>query len=156
MAKVLAMDETKAKVKGSGMGSTIMSGRFPALVLAASLAFGFSSALATDTPAKADKPAAQGVVAEKAIHADGGGDCAKAKEDCPKEAKADCCPKGAKEAKADCCPKGAKGAKDGKGAGHHGKHEHKSKGAEAKASPSGADKPADQPAEEGKGASHPG
>jgi hypothetical protein len=129
------------------MNSGMASGRFTALAFAATLAFGFSFATATDAPAAAakpaaaaaDKPAAQGVVAEKAIHADGGGDCAKAKEDCPKEAKADCC---------------RKGAKGTKGSGHH-KHGHK--GAEAKASPAGAaDKPADKPAEADKGASHPG
>lgn len=132
--------------KGSGMNSIRTSGRFSALAFAASLAFGFSFAMATDAPAKADKPAAQGEVAEKAIHADGGGDCAKVMADCPKEAKADCCPKGAK---------GMKGAKDGKGAGHHDKHEHKHKGAdEAKASPVGAtDTPADKPAATEKGAS---
>jgi hypothetical protein len=84
--------------KGSMMNSGKASGRFTALAFAATLAFGLSYALATDAPA-ADSPkaaAGQGVVAEKAIHADGGGDCAKAKEDCPKEAKADCCKKGAK------------------------------------------------------------
>lgn len=122
--------------KGSNVNSGKAWGRFTALAFGATLAFGFSFATATDGPA-ADKPAAQGVVAEKAIHADGGGDCAKAKEDCPKEAKADCCKKGAK--------------------GHH-KHDHK--GAEAKAAPAGAagstDKPAAKPAEADKGAAHPG
>ena len=69
------------------------SGRFTALAFAATLAFGFSTALATDAPAAAaepaaavaakpaaaavEKPATQDVVTEKAIHADGGGDCAK-------------------------------------------------------------------------------
>lgn len=136
--------------KGS-MYSGKTSGRFTALAFAATLAFGFSTAMATDAPAAAAKPVAavaekpataQGVVAEKAIDAHGGGDCAKAKEDCPKEAKAD------------CCKKGAKGAK---GSAHH-KHEHK--GAEANAAPAGAagstDKPAAKPAEADKGASHPG
>lgn len=134
--------------KGSKMISGMASARFTALAFAATLAFGFSTALGADAPAAAakpaaaaaaEKPAAQGEVADKAIHADGGGDCAKAMEDCPKEAKAD------------CCKKGAKGAK---GSGHH-KHGHK--GAEAKASPAGAgDKPADKPAAADKGASHPG
>jgi hypothetical protein len=124
------------------MSSIKASGRFTALAFAATLAFGFSYTLATDAPA-GDKPvAAQGVVAEKAIHADGAGDCAKAAADCPKEAKAD------------CCKKGAKGAK---GSAHH-KHEHK--GAEAKAAPAGAagsnEKPAGKAAEAEKGAPHPG
>jgi hypothetical protein len=133
--------------KGSDMNSSRTSGRFTALAFAATLAFGFSAAMAADAPA-ADSPkaaAAQGVVAEKAIHADGGGDCAKAKEDCPKEAKAD------------CCKKGAKGAKGTKGSGHH-KHEHK--GAEANAAPAATDNPsvnpAGNPVEADKGASHPG
>lgn len=123
--------------KGSVMISGKASGRYTALAFAAALAMGFSYALATDAPA-ADQPGAHGVVAEKAIHADGGGDCAKAKEDCPKEAKAD------------CCKKGAKGAK---GAGHH---KHDLKGAEANAAPAATDKPAAKPADAGKGASHPG
>ncbi|MEO6096300.1 MAG: hypothetical protein ABIW76_11585 [Fibrobacteria bacterium] len=129
--------------KGTDRNSSKASGRFSALAFAATLAFGLSAAMAADAP-KADKSAAQGVVAEKAIHADGGGDCAKAKEDCPKEAKAD------------CCKKGAKGAK---GAGHH-KHGQMEKGAEANAAPAGApgktDKPAATPTEADKGASHPG
>ncbi|MEO7426020.1 MAG: hypothetical protein ABI036_12595 [Fibrobacteria bacterium] len=127
--------------KGSKINSNKASGRFMALAFAATLAFGISSAMATDAPAVADKPA-QGAVAEKAIHADGGGDCAKAMADCPKGAKAD------------CCKKGAKGAK---GSAHH-KHEHK--GADANAAPLGADgstdKPAAKPAEADKDASHPG
>jgi hypothetical protein len=132
------------------MHSSKTSGRFTALAFAATLAFGFSAALAADAPAAAAKPAAaaaakpaaQGVVAEKAIHADGGGDCAKAKEDCPKEAKADCC---------------KKGAKGSHGSDHH-KHGHQ--GAEAKAAPAGpagsTGKPAGSPTEADKDASHPG
>lgn len=128
--------------QGSAAHPIRTSGRFAALAFAATLAFGFSPALATDAPAAAEKPAAaaaQGVVAEKAIHAEGGGECAKPKADCPKEAKAE------------CCKKGAKG---------HGKHDrHAPKGAEAKAAPAGAgstDKPAATPAEADKGAAHPG
>lgn len=123
---------------GSGMNSSKSSGRFAALAFAATLAFGFSFASATDAPA-ADKPAAQGVVAEKAIHADGAGDCAKPMEDCPKEAKADCCKKGVK---------GAKGS---------GKHKHSHKGAEANAAPAGStDKPAGKSEDAAKGTAQPG
>lgn len=124
-----SMNSTKA----SGHNGT--SGRFTALAFAATLAMGFSFAMATD--AQEGKPAAQGVVAEKAIQADGGGDCAKAKEDCPKGSKAECCKKGAK--------------------GHH--HKHDAKGAKANTAPGASgstDKPAATPAQDDKSASHPG